>query len=207
MMATGPALPRRSPETGFTLIELLAAMVAGSMLLASLSWTLASLGRELTASQKAEPRRRLAAAAPILTGLIEQMAPPAKDEPAIVANARRLAFATAPPAALGAAGPVRAILSVRPDTVGESLYLRFEPADGRAAFPPGARIERPLLRHYRQIRLEYRTAGKREDGLPPRLVTIRLIEQDGSAARLAAAPRVTTSGDCRFDPVSMTCRR
>lgn len=206
MMSIRPALLRNPAETGFTLIELLAAMVAGSMLLASLSWTLASLGRELRATQEAKPRQRLAAAAPILTSLIEQMMPPTKNEAAIVADPRRLVFVTSPPAALGEAGPVRATLSVRPDAPGESLYLRFEPADGWAAFPPAARTERPLLRHYRQIRFEYRMPDK-EDGLPPRLVTIRLIEQGGGAARLAAAPRVTTSGDCRFDPVSMACRR
>src|SRR5688572_10413805 len=97
----------RSAEHGFTLIELLVAMVAGSMLLASLTWTLSSLGRELAASRQAEPRQRLAASAPMVVNLIERIVPPSSGDPAIVAEPRRLAFVTMPPLALGTVGPVR----------------------------------------------------------------------------------------------------
>ena len=82
-------------------------MIAGSLILATLSWTLASLGRELRASTLAEPRQRLSDISPALTRLIEQAQPTAKSEPKIVATAKRLAFTTAPPAALGASGAVR----------------------------------------------------------------------------------------------------
>ena len=147
-----PTPSRRSAEHGFTLVELLVALVAGSMLLASLSWTLTSLGRELRASRLAEPTARADAAAPVLAGLIEQMFPAGKDEAAIVAEPRHLAFATLPPAALGAVGPVRATLDIRDGSSGQALYARFEPRSmssraptARRSTPDSSRPTRPLL--------------------------------------------------------------
>ena len=122
----------RPAQQGFTLIELLAAMIAGSLILATLSWTLASLGRELQASTFAEPRQRLSDVAPALTRLIEQAQPTAKGETRIQATPKRLAFTTTPPAALGASGAVRAELIVRAGDGGETLFARFAPADPRA---------------------------------------------------------------------------
>ncbi|HMJ92946.1 MAG TPA: prepilin-type N-terminal cleavage/methylation domain-containing protein [Allosphingosinicella sp.] len=198
---------RRSAQQGFTLIELLAAMIAGSLILATLSWTLASLGRELRASTLAEPRQRLSDVAPALTRLIEQAQPTARGETQIVATPKRFAFTTAPPSALGAAGSVRAELSVRSGESGEGLYARFAPADSSAALPPGATAEVPLVEGYRTIGFDYRLPKDNEAGLPPRLVTISLTDKAGRTTRLAAAPRLTAAGDCRFDPVSMACRR
>ena len=198
---------RRSAEHGFTLVELLVALVAGSMLLASLSWTLTSLGRELRASRLAEPAARADATGPVLAGLIEQMFPTAKDEPAIITEPRRLGFLTAPPAALGAVGPVRASLDVRDRPDGQALYLRLEPADPAAPFPAAAREARPLVEGYRSIRFAYRLADPKAEGMPPRLVTLSLVDRRGRISRIAATPRITSVGDCRFDPISMTCRR
>ncbi len=198
---------RRSAQQGFTLVELLVALVAGSMLLASLTWTLTSLGRELRASRLAETAARADAAAPVLAGLIEQMFPAAKDDPEIVAEPRRFAFATLPPAALGAVGPVRATLEVRDRPEGQALYARFEPADPSASFPATAREARPLIEGYRQIRFDYRLADAKDEGMPPHLVTLSLVDRRGRITRIAAAPRITSGGDCRFDPISMTCRR
>jgi prepilin-type N-terminal cleavage/methylation domain-containing protein len=198
---------RGSAERGFTLIELLVAMVAGSLLLASLSWTLSSLGRELAVSRQAEPRQRLAAAAPMLVNLIERIVPPATDQPALVVEPRRLVFSTMPPHALGATGPVRVILSVRADAGGDSMLARFEPAEAATGLPPAVRSDRPLLEHYRSIGFEYRMPAANEPLPLPRLVTIRLVDKEGRTTRIAAAPRITAGADCRFDPVSMTCRR
>jgi prepilin-type N-terminal cleavage/methylation domain-containing protein len=194
-------------RNGFTLIELLVAMVAGSMLLASLTWTLSSLGRELAASRQAEPRQRLAASAPMLVNLIEQIAAPASDQPATAAEPRRLSFVTTPPLALGSVGPVRATLSVRADADGDSLYARFAPLEAAAGFPAAALSDRPLLENYRSISFEYRMPAANDPRLLPRLVTIRLVDREGRSTRIAAAPRIAAGGDCRFDPVSMTCRR
>lgn len=196
-----------SAEHGFTLVELLVAMVAGSMLLASLTWTLSTLGRELAASRQAEPRQRLAAAAPMLVNLIERTVPPASDQPAIVAEPRRLAFVTMPPAALGAVGPVRATLTVRGDAGGDSLHARFAPLEATAGFPAAALSDRPLLEKYRSIGFDYRLPAADDPRPLPRLVTIRLVDREGRSTSIAAAPRITAGGDCRFDPVSMTCRR
>jgi prepilin-type N-terminal cleavage/methylation domain-containing protein len=204
---TGFARPWRSAEHGFTLIELLAAMVAGSLILATLSWTLASLGRELRTSSRTEPRQHLSAAAPVLTGLIEQAHPTAQGEPPIVTRAREMAFVTAPPASLGAVGPVRATLSVRSQNGGDALYATFRPADPSAPFPAAARGERLLAEGYRSIRFDYLVPADKDKNLPPGLVTISLTDRQGRTTRLAAAPRLTAGGDCRFDPISMTCRR
>jgi prepilin-type N-terminal cleavage/methylation domain-containing protein len=197
----------RSAEHGFTLVELLVALVAGSMLLASLSWTLTSLGRELRESRLAEPVARADAAAPVVAGLIEQMFPAGKDQAAIVTEPTHLAFSTLPPAALGAVGPVRATLDIRGLSDGQALYATFEPVDPAAPFPAAARDARPLVEGYRLIRFDYQFADPRDEGMPPRLVTLSLVDRNGRATRVAATPRISSSGDCRFDPISMTCRR
>jgi prepilin-type N-terminal cleavage/methylation domain-containing protein len=198
---------RGSAQQGFTLVELLVALVAGSMLLASLTWTLSTLGRELEAARLAEPRERLDSAAPIITGLIEQILPAAKDEAPVLAEARRFVFLATPPASLGAVGPVRVTLEVRGAAGGQSLLARFAPVDPSAPFPAAARADLPLMEGYRSIRFDYVMGDPREKSLPPRLVAINLVDGRGRPARIVAAPRLTASGDCRFDPISMTCRR
>jgi hypothetical protein len=135
------------------------------------------------------------------------MFPTAQDEAAIVAEPRRLVFTTVPPAALGAVGPVRATLDIRDRPDGQALYARFEPADPAAPFPAAAREVRPLVEGYKLIRFDYRLADPKDVGMPPRLVTLSLVDRTGRVTRVAAAPRITSSGDCRFDPISMTCRR
>lgn len=203
--ALSPSPP--SAEHGFTLVELLAAMVAGSLILATLSWTLATLGRELGASKLAEPRHQLDAAAPMLTGLIEQMQPVHGNDRKYVARPRDMEFVTSPPAALGAVGAVRASLEVRRERKGDSLYARFAPQEASDNFPTAARSERLLAEGYRSIGFDYLMPPRGEEGLPPKLVTISLTDSGGRTTRIAAAPRLTAGGDCRFDPVSMTCRR
>jgi prepilin-type N-terminal cleavage/methylation domain-containing protein len=205
MIAAFPIRPRG--QEGFTLIELLASMIAGSLILATLSWTLSSLGRELRASTLAEPRQRLSEVAPALIRLIEQAQPTAKDEAKIAAGPKRLAFTTAPPAALGATGAIRAEIIVRSVEGGEGLYARFAPADARAALPPGAAEELTLVEGYRSIDFAYEMPKDVDSGLPPRLVRISLTDRSGRTTRLTAAPRLTAAGDCRFDPISMACRR
>ena len=210
MIATVPIRPTAPPghaQQGFTLVELLAAMIAGSLILATLSWTVSSLARELRASTLAEPRQRLSDVAPALTRLIEQAQPTAKDETKIAAGPKRLAFTTAPPAALGATGAIRAELIVRAAQGGEGLYARFAPADPRAMLPAGAAEELALVEGYRSINFAYEMPKDADAGLPPRLVRISLTDKSGRTTRLTAAPRLTAAGDCRFDPVSMACRR
>jgi prepilin-type N-terminal cleavage/methylation domain-containing protein len=188
-------------QSGFTLIELLVAMVAGSLLLATLSWSVATLGRELKASQHVGSGRTLARVAPPLSGLVEQMLPAYAGGEEIVAGPKRLAFTTAPPAALGASGPVRAILSVRSYRGGEALFAAFELSDGMLV--PEQRLTDP----YGEIGFAYARADGAIEGLPPKLVTISFADRDGRIARLAAAPRFNRAADCRFDPESMTCSR
>jgi prepilin-type N-terminal cleavage/methylation domain-containing protein len=192
---------------GFTLVELLVAMVAGTMLLGSLSWTLATLGRELRASTRAGAGHHLDAAAPMLAGLIEQIVPAPSGRKAVLAGPGSLAMITVPPAALGAIGPVRATLSVRPYQGGAALYVGFAPVDASAPLPAAARAERRLVDGYRRIDFRYALPAAREAHLPPKLVTIGFTDPQGRTVTLAAAPRLNSGGSCRFDPVSMTCRR
>lgn len=192
---------------GFTLVELLAAMVAGSLLLATLGWCVATLGRELKSSARLEAGHRLDDAAPALAGLIERMLPGFAGGEAIVAEPSRLVFVTAPPAALAASGPVRIALSVRAFEGREALYARFEPADAGAPFAAAARAERRLAEGYGAIRFDYALADPGEEGVPPKLVTISFSDPAGRTVRLAAAPRFNGSANCRFDPGAMTCRR
>jgi prepilin-type N-terminal cleavage/methylation domain-containing protein len=196
-----------SKSQGFTLVELLVAMVAGSLLLATLSWTLATLGRELQSSRQALSRQRLEAVAPVLSNLIEQMLPTPKGEERLAAGPQSLTFVTTAPAALGGAGPVRVTLSVRNEAGGQALFARFAPSHEAAPFPAAARAERRLAGGYRRIRFDYAMPADKEAELPPKLVTISLADPDGGLVRLVAAPRLNSRGDCRFDPIAMTCRR
>lgn len=193
-------------SNGFTLVELLVAMVAGSFLLISLSWAVASLGRELRQSRTIETRDRVAAIAPALTALVEQALPTSPGTEPIVVEVDKLAITTAPPDALGSVGPVRLSFLVRKASNLAGLYARFDPADKEAPLPKGAGVEITLIRDQRDIRFEYVRAAGRDARLPPQLVTITFTGQDGRSTRLSMTPRLNSSGDCRFDPISMTCR-
>lgn len=192
---------------GFTLIELLVAMVAGSLLLATLSWCLATLGRELRWSGQQGEQKRLEIAGPAINHLIEQMLPTAGGGEAIGANAERLVMITEPPAALGPTGPIRASLSVRNHGGRKALFARLEPADPKAIFPEAARAERRLVDGYEEISFHYASAHSASEDVLPRLVTISFTDSKGDISRLTSTPRMNSGGDCRFDPISMTCRR
>lgn len=181
---------------GFTLVELLAALVAGSLLLAALSWTMRDMVAELARSDERRAADDLAEIAPTLEALVERA-----DPGAFEGSARRMAITVPPPRAAGAAGPVRLVLEVRRDRAGEELLARFEPKEG--AWPAAAR-ERVLAAGWREIGFEY-LAGDPRAGPLPRLVTIRF--DDGERVRrISAEPRLNSDGACRFDPISMECR-
>ena len=72
---------------GFTLVELLVAMVAGSLLLASLSWMLGNVSHSLKAPAKDRVAAQLSQIEPTLSQLISHIQPPDKVTPPVTANA------------------------------------------------------------------------------------------------------------------------
>jgi prepilin-type N-terminal cleavage/methylation domain-containing protein len=193
-------------EAGFTLIELLAAMVAGSMLLVSLGWTVASLGRELAQSKADAGVARFETAARTLRSLIEQASPPAPNGSGFIGSADRLQAIVPPPMAAGAAGPLRLTLRIATSDAGQDMLARFEPVEPSSPFPAALRAERPLLTGYRSMRFDYEAVAGGQEPALPRLITFTAVEADGTVRRISAAPRIDNDGRCRFDPVSMTCR-
>lgn len=194
-------------EAGFTLVELLAAMIAGSILIVSLGWSVSTLARDLRPSAGALQEARIAALAPALTALIEQAQPPGRDGAGFSGTPDRLEAVVPPPMAAERAGPLRLSLSAASDPAGGyALLARFEPLDPAAAFPAALRVERPLLGGLRSIRFDYVRSDKAAAPRLPLLVTLTLVTARGDERRISAAPRIDSDGRCRFDPISMACR-
>ena len=194
---------------GFTLIELLAAMVAGSFLLASLSWTLSSLTRQLPIAPAALRGRQLERVAPVLTAMFERIRPLSHGDTSFSGERDKLTTIVPPPMSVAGAGPLRLSLSVRTTKEGQALFAVFTPLDASASLPRAGAGEHVLLSGYRSIELEY--AGPAQGGNPlprlPALISLRLVDPNGVTRRISATPRLTSDGRCRFDPISMTCRR
>lgn len=189
---------------GFTLVELLAAMVAGSLLLATLSWTASSLARALPVASETLHDRQLERLGPVLTHMLEQVSP-AAGPGAFKGDAKSLSAIVPPPLAAGPVGPLRFTLVVRPAPRGQALFAALEPVEPTAAFPADARRERLLLGGFAAIGFEY-VAENGEKNSIPRLITLQFSDGIGNSRRISAAPRITSDGRCRFDPISMTCR-
>jgi prepilin-type N-terminal cleavage/methylation domain-containing protein len=185
-------------ERGFTLVELLAALVAGGLLLASLGWMTSGFARRLAATPAAPTLGvEVAQAAPVLERLIA-----AAHARSFAPAPRRLEFVSAPPAAAGAAGPIKVVLEVRPTTGGEALHAAFAPVDPAAPWPPLAR-ESVLVADVERISINIRDG--RDDGVAPELVTLSFV-RGSEVRRLSLRPRVDADGACRFDPISLACR-
>lgn len=193
-------------EAGFTLVELLAAMVAGGLLLASLGWTVSSLGRELARSRDADATGDAAATAALLVTMLEQAYPVAKDGSGFEGHGDGLTALVPPPMAAGDAGPMRLTLRVAPAKGGEGLFARLEPVQPGSAFPAALTGERMLLGGYRAIRFDYADGPAEAPPRLPRLIGLTLTAPDGAVRRISAVPRIDSDGRCRFDPVSMECR-
>lgn len=188
---------------GFTLVEVLVALVAGSLLLVALGWSVGSLGRELRVSNEMEATTHLSKMAPVLTRSIEQAIPVSSPKD-FVAEARRLSIVTAPPGSLGATGPVRATFRVVERDGAAELRAAFVPTKA-TRFPRELAADRLLVGGFKAIRFEYLSPRDEAGANLPRLVTIHFTEPDGQTMSLSAAPRTNSSGNCRFDPISMTC--
>ena len=193
-------------ERGFTLVEVLAALVVGGLLIAELGWTMGGLGDELHARPKHPELAAVRVIAPPLSALLTGALPPTPGGAGFDGDRDYLKFHTAPPAALGAIGPMTAELRVRATATGRGLFLQLTP-DMRGDHLPGAVTdERRLADGFAEIDFSYETRPRPNAATLPRLITISFTAKDGRTAKIVAAPRLTSDGNCRFDPISMACR-
>jgi prepilin-type N-terminal cleavage/methylation domain-containing protein len=184
-------------ENGFTLIELLAAMVAGSFLLVSLSWSVSSLTRQLPVPPETVQLRQIEALAPALSGMLERIRPSTPQQPSFAGDAAHMSAIVPPPMAMAGAGPLRLSLNVRASGEGQALHMSLAPIEG------GAARESVLAEGFRKIQFSYAGA---EPPSAPRLITIAFTGGNGVTRHISARPRLDSDGRCRFDPISMTCR-
>lgn len=190
-------------ERGFTLIELLVALVAGSLLLAALSWVVGSLGREA----RRPPHDGVAALTtlqPILTGLLESASPPDKDG-GFEGSDDHLTAIVPPPQVLGPIGPVTLELAVVRTSKGQGLSFALAPVDARVVLPTVVAAPHLVADGFEKIAFDY----IRDDATPPRLprlVVIAFTDTGHITRTIAIEPRITADGRCRFDPISLACR-
>ena len=195
-----------SDERGFTLVEVLAALVAGGLLLASISWTVGSLGREVRTPDRAHNIVQIEAITPSLVTLLEGAFPVEPDGRGFTGGAGRLTARVSPPLALGPVGPLLLELEVRSTVKGEALFLSFTAEDAAIHLPDSVTRPQLLADGFREIRFD--SVRQDEPGRKrlPRLITISFTDDKGVVVPIAVAPRLTSDGRCRFDPISMTCR-
>lgn len=186
---------------GFTLIELLAAMVAGSLLLMSLAWAMGAIGRDTRLSLRERQVEDSAALSIIFERLVDAALPSSDGKAPFDVSTDQLSGAIAPPAALGATGPVRMTMDTRKERDGVALYLSFASNDPSKTLPPPARLPIKLASGFRSIQFE---AVETDNGSVPQRINLNL---EGVEVRtIAAATRITSTGACRFDAISGVCQ-
>jgi prepilin-type N-terminal cleavage/methylation domain-containing protein len=191
-------------DRGFTLVELLAAMVAGALLLASISWIVGRLGQELHDNGEHQLDAQIADIAPSLRTMLSQATPAGKEGSSFEGKLHGLSALVPSPMALGSVGPVTLDLDVRPTRRGQALFARVSPHGTAGNAPPSPDGEM-LVDGMDDIHFDYVARPANDPVGLPLLITIRFSKGADSAA-LAIAPRVTSDGRCHFDPISMTCR-
>jgi prepilin-type N-terminal cleavage/methylation domain-containing protein len=192
-------------EAGFTLIEVLAALLAGTLLLLSLSAMLSSLGQELRKDKRAPDMAAVGRFAPVLTHLLETALPAADGEDRFEAASDHLVANVPPPLSLGPVGPVRFRLEAAPSNSGLGLFASIAANDPAMTLPTNISQRRLIADGFREIDFSYDEQPDATVDLP-RVIRIRLVAENGKVYPLAIEPRITAAGACQFDPISMTCR-
>ena len=186
----------RQSDAGFTLIELLVAMTAAGLLLASLSWSVSRLGRQMNPADNLVPENEVASFEPVLQSIVAGAR--ANEGEALVFSRDELRFVAAVPQALGGRGDADVRLRV-----GGSSGARFLEGEIRA------RAEGTDSRQFRMngrwdaIRIEplKSEAGDQENS------GVRLdFRRAERTVSLVASTKINTAADCIFDPISMACR-
>ena len=182
---------------GFTLIELLVAMTAGALLLASLSWAISRLNRDVLQMKRGSSTRQLLTVSDRLATLISGARAGPNDQ--ITLTDRNLSFVTNPPLSLGAIGLVNAELNVAGRRGDQSLELSLKDDLGRTVGPA-----RPSVLLSRQQ--EVRFAWADDNAAQEKVVAIHVEDPQGEPHDIVIALRITGDGACQFDPISMACR-
>lgn len=192
---------------GFTLVELLAAMTAGALLLALASTVIADLaGQTRRSGAEADMIADLASAEPILRSLIQSAAPAAEGSGQFRGTQRRLSLDVPAPQALGDSGPMRLALTVEDQDDGAALVATLAPLRPGAAPSAAMLSDRRLAGGFKDIAFGYVPWPEEMSRALPALIRIRFTGQDDRQLSLAFAPRLTSDGACRFDPISLGCR-
>ena len=195
----------RDQDDGFTLVELLVAHVASSMLLASLSWAIATLGRDLRGRSDTGPLAQIISATPILTQMLEGAMLPGTDGKGFEGTTDQLMAIVPPPLAAGPVGPVALTLRSQRDGRFQNLVATLRPVDATAPWSSSQASAHMLIKGTDDIRFDY--VARADSGRPqlPALITIE-FKLKGETKRIAIAPKRTSDGSCRFDPISQACR-
>lgn len=192
-------------EQGFTLVELLFALVAGSLLLVTLSGAIRGIEIQYRRHQAISDAGKVDAIGAFLTSEIDRARPPATGA-AFSGEIDRLALTVPPPRSLGSIGPVRLTLAVADGEGGKSLTARFASAIAGQVLPATAVQSVVLAEGFKDIRFAYLRRGSDPATSLPRLITIQFTGQDNMVLPLGVEPRITMGADCVFDPISLTCR-
>jgi prepilin-type N-terminal cleavage/methylation domain-containing protein len=193
-------------HNGFTLVELLAAMAAGSLLLVALGAATASLSREARQTVVEKDGAKVTNAAALLEKLIGSLQPGQANVSTIHIQESSLTGDIDPPAALGSVGPLHMALEVQEERDGAVLMLTFTPVEHDVTLPPAVLAPIRVAGGFQSIRFDTpgqaKTAYRSADGP----ITIAFAARNDETRILAFRPKVTTGGDCRFDPISLACR-
>jgi prepilin-type N-terminal cleavage/methylation domain-containing protein len=186
----------KQSEAGFTLIELLVAMTAAGLLLASLSWSVSRLGRQLNPAENLLPEEEVAAFEPVLQSLVAGAH--ADDGEALVFSRNELRFVAAVPQALGGRGDADVRLRVDGSSGARLLEGEIRPqAEGSAPrqFRMSGRWDAIGIEPLKSEAGDRENAGVRFD-----------FRKGERMVSLTASTKINTAADCVFDPISMACR-
>lgn len=187
-------------ERGFTLVETLVSLIAGGLLLGSISWIIAGLSDDLKTTEELDQELQISDAADLLEDILaDGRFLNASSEP-LSRSSQVLQFQMLAPLSIGKRGYVDARLMVERSSSGESLKLHW----------PGQELPQTiLLSGMQDIELRYEVDTSENGGAPTFLkkVEIAVTDQIGSEMQtLTVRPRINAVGACVFDLISQRCR-
>lgn len=207
---------QRTRVGGFTLLELLVSMAVGVVLIFLLTEALSSTQEGwIRATEQDQRLVQEQQAEELLRGLLTRLQPPVPNDAGrnTLASGDMFEFVTLPRQSQAAQGPMRAILAIEANRLGQfDLLLDLNPIAGDR---PSAISRRPLLTGLAWAEFTYYYSGKATlttsrplDGSAPALIVVRWSYPDdrNDISEIAVRPRVSMSGECTLDLSSGRCR-